>query len=137
MAEIQIILTPINGIKRKATFEALVYNRRARTVTTQWKVTLVEDVQIGVDEEEQPILEEREITAPWYKPYTKEFIADETLMVNPQTGAILNPETDNMEGAVSEFYYFSEIVAENAVVVNQLIAAVGAQKASEGKFEYA
>lgn len=137
MAEIQILLSPINGIRRKATFEALIYNRRAKTVTTQWKVTLVEDVQVGVDEHEQPILEEREITAPWYKPYPKEFIADESVMVNPQTGAILNPETDNMEGAVSEWDYFSQIVAENPVVVNQLIAAVGQQKAAEGKFEYA
>ena len=135
MANITIDLTPINGYARKAFFRALIYNAEAKTVTTQWVVKLVEDVEIGLDEEENPIMEEREITQPWYKSYTKEFIADESVMVNPSTGAIIE-EGQSLEGAVTEWYFFSEVVANNPTVVNDLIETVGNAKAALGKFEF-
>lgn len=136
MADIQITLTPINGYTRKAFFRALIYNVSAKTVTTQWIVKLLEDAQIGVEEDEvTPIYEEREITVPWYKSYSKEFIADESVMVNPLTGEILE-EGASLEGAVSEWYYFSEIVANNPIKVNELIETVGNAKAALGKFDY-
>lgn len=123
---IEITLTEINGYTRKAFFEALIYNHRSKAVTTQWKVQMF-------DEEGNEL---NSTNAPWYKSYSKEFIADESVYVDPQTGAVLDPEVDDMEGAVTEWYYFSEIVANNSVVVNDMILAVGTARAAQGKFEY-
>lgn len=129
MAQIEIELSPVNGFTRKAIFDKLIYNMPKKKLSTHWDVRLFKTEEV---EEEEVLVELKKEEYPWYSPYQKEFIADETTWVDPATGEYVEEGTP---GSVTEWHYFSEIVANNEVKVNELIEAVGVRKANDGKFE--
>lgn len=104
--------------KRKATAERLLYSLQGKSVSVLWRVNYYADSAGTYGQE---------INRPGIGPYIRETIANNTVMVNPSTGAFVykDGEGNYPVGSIGQYDFFFNI-AENADVnVNDLIRAYG------------
>lgn len=101
-------------IKRKAELFTMVYNQYNKALVLNWKVTYYADSSGYYG---QPIV------INGISSYNKESVANNSVYVNPSTGAFVSATTI---GAVGQYDYFYNL-AENANVnVHDMIRAYGA-----------
>lgn len=113
--EIEIPDLNVNGItlKRKASLFTMTYNQAAKYLALSWIVSYPE--MEGVK---------------GFSPYSKESIADNTTMVDVQTGDILTPDEDgNFPGNyIGQYDWFNMVAETQNIEVHDLIRQYG-QKA--------
>lgn len=105
----------INGtiLKRKAELFSMVYNQKFQCLTLNWDVYYYSDSSGYYG---QPI-KINGITS-----YRKESIANNTVFVNPTTGAFVTPDTPGAVGQYDFFYYLAE---NQNINVHDLIRSYG------------
>lgn len=101
-------------IKRKAELFTMIYNQANKALVLNWKVTYYADSSGSFG---QPI------NINGISSYSKESIANNTVFVNPATGAIVSAETPGAIGQYDFFYYLAE---NKDINVHDLIRAYGA-----------
>ncbi|MEO6721441.1 MAG: hypothetical protein ABIN67_13820 [Ferruginibacter sp.] len=121
--EIEIPDVELQGttLKRKAKLFTLTYNQNAKALTLTWIVSYyILDNNGGYGS----LLE-----MPGISTYSKESIADDTTMVDVQTGAILLPNTDNNYAGdyIGQYSWFNMVAENSPLKVHDLIRAYGLQ----------
>lgn len=106
----------INGtiLKRKASAEKLSYSLGTKTVSVLWRVDFYADDNGAYGPA---------INRPGINSYFKETVANNTVKVNPTTGAFVPAETP---GAIGQYDFFFNLAENVEVKVNNLIRAYGA-----------
>jgi len=106
----------INGtvLKRKASAEKLNYSLGSKTVSVLWRVDFFADNSGAYG----PV-----INRPGINSYYKETVADNSVKVNPLTGAFVPSDTP---GAIGQYDFFFNLAENVEVKVNNLIRAYGA-----------
>ena len=119
--EIQIPDIVINSsvLKRKAKLFTMTYNQQAKYVALNWIVSYYSDSSGYYG---QPI------SINGVSNYSKETVANNTVMVNPTTGAFVykNEEGDYPIGSIGQYDFFWRISEYNEVNVHNLIRSYGA-----------
>lgn len=101
-------------IKRKAELHTMIYNQANKALVLTWKVSYFADSSGFFG---QPI------NINGISSYSKESIANNTVMVNPTTGAIV---PDSTEGAIGQYDFFYSLAENQNINVHDLIRAYGA-----------
>lgn len=104
----------VNGItlKRKATLFTMVYNQAVQSLTLNWIVSYPD--LTGVK---------------GFSPYTKESIADNTTMVDVNSGAILTADAEgNYPGDyIGQYDWFNNLAETQVIGVHDMIRQYGLQ----------
>jgi hypothetical protein len=101
-------------IKRKAELHTMIYNQASKSLVLNWKVSYYADSSGHFG---QPI------NINGISSYSKESIANNTVFVNPSTGAFVAEGTPGAIGQYDFFYYLAE---NQDINVHDLIRAYGA-----------
>jgi hypothetical protein len=102
------------NFKRKAELFTMTYNQAHKYLALSWVITYYADSSGHYG---QPI------DLNGISSYTKESIANNTVKVNPSTGAIV---ADGTPGAVGQYDFFYSMAEEMEINVHDLIRAYGA-----------
>lgn len=117
-APIKINITDVvinqTKIKRKAELHTMIYNQANKSLVLNWKVSYYADSSGHFG---QPI------NINGISSYSKESIANNTVFVNPSTGAFVAEGTPGAIGQYDFFYYLAE---NQDINVHDLIRAYGA-----------
>ena len=106
-------------LKRKAQLHTMIYNQSTQSLVLSWIVTYFADNNGAYGEE---------LTNKGISSYSHEQIANDTVMVNPTTGAFYEKDENGNypSDAVGQYTFFYNL-AENANInVHDLIRAYGA-----------
>lgn len=109
-------------IKRKATFETLIYNKRAKSLVVSWLIEYFANENGGYGEKLQ---------LPGVSAYSKELIAGQASYIDLATQQLLVPGEDGQitfpENYSTEFEFYNMIAETKQVVIHQLIRASAAK----------
>lgn len=101
-------------LKRKAQLFTMIYNQNNKSLVLNWVVKYYADNEGEYGEE---------LTASGISSYSKESVANNTVFVNPSTGAFVAEGTPGAIGQYDFFYYLAE---NKDINVHDLIRAYGA-----------
>ena len=101
-------------LKRKAQLFTMIYNQNNKSLVLNWVVKYYADNEGEYGEE---------LTASGISSYSQESVANNTVFVNPSTGAFVAEGTPGAIGQYDFFYYLAE---NKDINVHDLIRAYGA-----------
>jgi hypothetical protein len=114
--KINIADIEINGtvLKRKAELFSMVYNQASQSLTLNWQVSYYSDSSGRYGQA---------ININGISAYRKESVANNSVKVNPSTGAIVS---DGTAGAIGQYDFFYYLAENKDINVHDLIRAYGA-----------
>jgi hypothetical protein len=106
-------------IKRKAELFTMIYNQANKSLVLNWKVSFYSDSSGHYG---QPI------NINGISSYSKESVANNTVFVNPSTGAFVEKDEEGNypEGSMGQYDFFYYLAENQDINVHDLIRAYGA-----------